>query len=72
MQQIDVIGQKVFDIIMNATYWIVGTTAATDMLRHITRRDYENALKALLYSGMAFAGMQAIRIILDLIKGVFA
>lgn len=71
MQQIDIIGQKVFDMLINAGYWVVGISGLIQIIKCATKHDYENAIKAVIYSGLSFAGLLLIPVILNMIKGVF-
>jgi hypothetical protein len=62
---------KIFDILITAGYSIIGISGLVGALKAASKHDYENVVKAVIYTGISFAGLLLIPIILNMIRGVF-
>lgn len=69
--QIDIIGQKIFDMLIGAGYWIVLISGVIATLKHATKHDYEGAIKSAVCAGLSFGGLLLIPVILNMIKEAF-
>lgn len=72
MDQINIAGQKIFDIMMNIGYWTTLVAGAGQVINSLAKRDAQNALKQAMSYGIAFGALYILKWLLDLIKGVFA
>jgi len=72
MDQINVVGGKLFHVIMNVGYWVTLIAGAGQVINSISKKDAQNAMKQAFTYGTAFGSLYLIKWLLDMIKAAFA
>lgn len=70
MAELNSIGKLVFDIILSASYWIVGAIALKSLLSNIAKQDIEGCVKVLISTAISYASLFLVTKILDMVKDV--
>ena len=71
MEQLNIVGREIFFKLVDASYWFFGFLILFDILKNVSRRNFEGVVKALINGAMSFAAIYFITTILDVIKGAF-
>jgi len=71
MNQVNIVGERVFDVMMNVGYWVTLIAGAGQVINSIAKRDAQSALKQAFTYGIAFGSLYVIKWLLDMIKGAF-
>lgn len=71
MQEINTLGAQIFAIVLVAGRWIILVSGAVEILRNISNRNFEKAIKALVQSIIVFGAIMLLPIALDMVEAAF-
>lgn len=71
MPQIAAIGQKIFNMVLDAGYWIILIMGGVSALKAIMKGNFEGAFKTAFETVVAYVGLRLIPILLNMIKAAF-
>jgi len=71
MENLYMVGQKLFGIISDFAYWIFAVVILIDIIKKFTARDMEGCVKSLLQGAIGFACIFSITWVLDMVRDIF-